>query len=157
MRLQWRTVHIPATVYKLVNEEAEKCGLTENRMVTKILADRYGVKVKLPKFQKYALGAPSEAMDTPLAGPSEVVPEDVAPRSGECCPKCGSTSRDQLGELCVSTIDDAAETEIVRTPNAWHQRAATALPFCPIHNYPLIDYGTEWYCLAGNHAEPKNA
>lgn len=134
MKLQWRTVMVPTAVYKLLADSGEACGLTENRMATKILADHFGVKVKLPKFQKNALGAPSEAMEAPPAEPLGTVPADVAR---------------QADSLELSPLDRKV-LELYSQPHP-------IPPTCTEHQTTMIDYGTEWYCLIGNHSEAKNA
>ncbi|HEY6766613.1 MAG TPA: hypothetical protein VI386_17780 [Candidatus Sulfotelmatobacter sp.] len=42
------------------------------------------------------------------------------------CPQCWSRDPKQLGELCVSTMDDATEREVERKPHSWHSTS-------PIH------------------------
>lgn len=135
MKLQWRTVMVPTAVYKLLADSGEACGLTENRMATKILADHFGVKVKLPKFQKNALGAPSEAMEAPPAEPPGTVPADVARRG-----------------------DDSPSHQCILGPGGeWPVRTEVQPPTCTEHHSTMLDYGSEWYCLIGNHSEAKNA
>lgn len=99
---------VPATLYRAIEDAGEKVGLTQNRMATKILADHFGMAVKLPKMLRRSLEAPFEKREWAVAEPS-----------GEVVPAQSRT--------------------------------------CFEHNTAMLDYGTEWYCLMGNHSEEKNA
>lgn len=107
---------VPATLYRAIEDAGEKVGLTQNRMATKILADHFGMAVKLPKMLRRSLEAPFEKREWAVAEPSGEVATCEAP------------------------------------PNVPAQSRT-----CFEHNTAMLDYGTEWYCLMGNHSEEKNA
>lgn len=126
---------VPVAIYKAIRDEGEELGLTENRMATKILSDHYGVAVKLPKFLRRAKEAPLPECITGVPEPLGVVPEDAARRI----------------TLGVNELQDSVVSAMQGGP------PVLLPPICTEHHSTMLDYGTEWYCLMGNHKEEKNA